>query len=132
MAPAISIASWTLPDRYYGRGRRNEGAVCLCNDGACPLGEVFLDGARKPDISTDPVLSLDSEVLGDKHLLTTNHHRDAASDNPNRPLARTDGIFSVSSFLPSKLEGKRPGLVEFWQIRAGGVVRLGPRFSLEN
>ena len=45
--------------------------VLVRNDGSCLHGEVFLAGARKPDISADPVLPLGSEVSGDEHLL---HH----------------------------------------------------------
>ena len=82
-----------LPDGYRWRGRRNERAVCLFNDGARLPGELFLAGARKPDISADPVLPLSSEVSGDEHLLTTNHQRDTAAGDPNRPVARSDGYF---------------------------------------
>ena len=46
-----------LPDGYRWRGRRNEGAVCLCNDGARLPGELFLAGARKPGYLRRPSAS---------------------------------------------------------------------------
>ena len=87
-----------LPDGYRWRGRRNERAVCLFNDGARLPGELFLAGARKPDISADPVLPLSSEVSGDEHLLTTNHQRDTPAGRSKSPCGKIRWIFSVSSF----------------------------------
>ena len=115
-----------LFDGYYGWGRRNEGAICLFNDGASPLGEVFLEGARKPDISADPVLPLDSEVSGDEYLLTTNHRRDAASDDPNRPFGKTRWIFSVSSFLPSSWRKPLDGFPKQNCYPSGPCIKLSP------
>ena len=82
-----------LPDGYRWRGRRNEGALGLGNDGARLRGEVFLAGARKLNLSVDPALPLGSECSGDAHRLPTNHQREAAAGDLNRPSARADRYF---------------------------------------
>ena len=97
-----------LPDGYRWRERRKpleELAFVFCNDGARLPGEFFPAGARKPDISADPVLPMDAEGSGDEHLLPTDHHRDANTGGcarpfheRNRPLASSDGY---SRFHPS-------------------------------
>ena len=83
------------------------GPLFVSNDGPRPHGELFLAGARKPDISAGPVLPLGSEVSGDEHLLTTNHQRDAAVGDPNRPVASSDGYFRFHLVGMAGADGER-------------------------
>ena len=96
---AISIAFWHSRMDIVGGAGGMRGRAASAHEGARAFMVSSSWRAGKADISADPALPLGSKVSGDEHPLTTNHQRDAVSGDPNRPSARSDGIFSVSSFL---------------------------------
>ena len=63
-----------------------------CGSGDTP--QIRANTTTRPqNLRANTTSLLSSEVSGDEHLLTTNHQRDTAAGDPNRPVARSDGYF---------------------------------------